>query len=149
MEPEAADPHDLARFVEAQAGVYPRALAEIRAGNKRSHWMWFVFPQLAGLGSSPTARRFAIQSLAEARAYLRHPVLGPRLVECVAALLEVHQKTAHEIFGSPDDWKLRSCVTLFARASPPDSPFERVLDAYFDGRPDERTLELLEVTRPS
>jgi uncharacterized protein (DUF1810 family) len=144
----SADPHDLARFVEAQEGVYPHALAELRAGRKRSHWMWFVFPQLDGLGSSPMARRYAIKSRAEAEAYLRHPALGPRLLECAAALLGVEGKTAHEIFGSPDDWKLRSCATLFAQVSPAGSPFERVLDAYFAGRPDERTLELLARTLP-
>ena len=140
---EASDPHALQRFVQAQEGVYPRALAEIRAGDKRSHWMWFVFPQLDGLGSSAMARRYAIRSLEEARAYLRHPLLGPRLEECCAALLEVSGRSAHEIFGSPDDWKLRSCATLFASASPPGSVFERVLARYFAGRPDEKTLELL------
>lgn len=142
---EAADPHDLARFVRAQEAVYPSALAEIRAGRKRSHWMWFVFPQLAGLGSSPMARTYAIESLAEAEAYLRHPVLRPRLEECAEALLGVVGKTAHEIFGSPDDLKLRSSLTLFARVAPAGSPFERVLEAYFAGRPDGRTLELLGV----
>lgn len=142
-EPAASDPHDLARFVEAQEGVYPRALAEIRAGSKRSHWMWFVFPQLAGLGFSPMARRYAIQSLAEAEAYLRHPVLGPRLEECCEAVLGVAGKTAHEIFGSPDDWKLRSCATLFARVAQAGSLFARVLDVFFSGQPDERTLQLL------
>lgn len=146
MAARGADPHDLARFVEAQEGVYPQALAEIGAGRKRSHWMWFVFPQLDGLGSSPMARRFAIKTLAEAEAYLRHPVLGPRLLECVTAVLGLEGKTAHEIFGSPDDWKLRSCVTLFARVSSAGSPFERALDAYFAGQPDERMLELLGAT---
>jgi uncharacterized protein (DUF1810 family) len=142
---EAADPHDLARFVRAQEATYPSALAEIRAGRKRSHWMWFVFPQLAGLGSSPMARAYAIESLAEAEAYLQHPILGPRLEECAEALLGVVGRTAHEIFGSPDDLKLRSCLTLFARAAAPGSPFERGLEAYFAGRPDGRTLERLDV----
>jgi uncharacterized protein (DUF1810 family) len=137
------DPHDLARFVEAQAGVYDRALAEIRRGRKSSHWMWFIFPQIAGLGSSSTARRYAIQSRAEAEAYLAHPVLGPRLVECAEAALAVEGRTAFEVFGSPDDLKLRSSATLFAQVSPPGSVFERLLAKYFDGEPDEKTLRLL------
>ena len=137
------DPHDLERFVLAQEGVYDRALAEVRSGRKRTHWMWFVFPQLDGLGSSPTARQYAIRSLAEAEAYLRHPVLGPRLVECCEAAVGVEGRTAHEVFGSPDDLKLRSCATLFARVSPPGSVFERVLARFFDGRPDPATLRLL------
>lgn len=140
---EVVDPYDLARFVAAQAGTYRHALAEIRAGEKRSHWMWFVFPQLAGLGSSPMARKYAIRHLAEAAAYLRHPVLGPRLEECVDALLDHTGKTAHEIFGSPDDWKLRSCATLFSRVAATGPRYERLLAAYFEGRADERTLELL------
>ena len=132
---------DLERFVRAQDGVYPTALAEISAGHKRSHWMWFVFPQLAGLGSSPTAQRYAIGGLAEARAYLDHPVLGPRLVECANALLKTSGSAA-EIFGYPDDLKLRSSMTLFARAADDAAPFQAVLDRFYDG-PDERTLELL------
>jgi uncharacterized protein (DUF1810 family) len=140
---DAVDPYDLGRFVEAQEKTYWQAFGEIRAGDKRSHWMWFVFPQLAGLGSSPMARKYAIQDLAEAVAYLRHPVLGPRLDECVDSLLGLSGKTAHEIFGSPDDWKLRSCATLFSRVTPAGSRFERLLETYFEGRPDERTLELL------
>ena len=137
------DPHDLARFLSAQEGCHARALAEIRGGRKRSHWMWFVFPQLAGLGYSATARHYAIAGLDEARAYLAHPVLGPRLVECAQALLDVPGRTAHEIFGSPDDLKLRSCATLFARAAPAGSVFEQVLDRYYAGERDPRTLELL------
>lgn len=134
---------DLERFVKAQARSYEDALREIQDGQKVSHWMWYVFPQLAGLGSSPTARLYAIQSLAEAEAYLAHPVLGRRLVECFLAVLAVKDRSAHDIFGSPDDWKLRSCATLFARVSPPDSVFQRAIDRYFDGEPDAKTLRLL------
>jgi uncharacterized protein (DUF1810 family) len=137
------DPYDLNRFVEAQAADYPDALAEIRSGRKRSHWMWYVFPQIAGLGSSPTSQHFAIRSRAEASAYLAHPVLGPRLVECVDALLAIEGREAREIFGSPDDIKLRSSATLFAEVSPAGSVFQRVIEKYFDGAPDERTLRLL------
>jgi uncharacterized protein (DUF1810 family) len=137
------DPFGLERFVEAQEPAYARALAEIRAGDKRSHWMWFVFPQIAGLGSSSMAQRYAIGGLAEAQAYLGHPLLGPRLRECCEALLALSNRSAHDVFGSPDDWKLRSSMTLFARAAPPPSIFERVLDAYFAGQPDARTLEIL------
>jgi uncharacterized protein (DUF1810 family) len=132
----------LDRFVSAQDGVYPDALAEIRAGRKRTHWMWFVFPQFAGLGSSSTAQRYAIASLDEARAYLAHPILGPRLRECVAALLAVEGRSAADIFGFPDDLKLRSSMTLFAEAADDPAAFEAVLDRYYDG-PDERTLELI------
>ena len=139
----ADDPHDLNRFVEAQRDVYARALAEIRAGRKRSHWMWFVFPQLAGLGLSATSRRYAIRDLAEARAYLDHPILGKRLAECAEAALGVEGRSAFEVFGSPDDMKLRSCATLFSRVSPPGSVFHRLLDKYFGGEPDDRTMSLL------
>src|SRR3954468_16194519 len=111
---DAKDPHDLERFVEAQADDYETALAEIRGGRKRSHWMWYVFPQLDGLGSSPTAKQFAIKSLAEARAYLAHPVLGPRLLECAEAALAVEGRSASEVFGSPDGLKRRSCPPLVA-----------------------------------
>ena len=136
-----SDPHDLDRFLRAQAADYERALAEIRSGRKRSHWMWYVFPQIEGLGFSPTSRRYAIRSLAEAEAYLKHPVLGPRLVEIAEAALGAAGRSATQVFGAPDDMKLRSCATLFARVSPPGSVFERLLDRYFQGRPDERTLE--------
>ncbi|HEU4348805.1 MAG TPA: DUF1810 domain-containing protein [Actinoplanes sp.] len=132
----------LERFVAAQAGVHDTALAELRAGRKRSHWMWFVFPQLAGLGFSATAQRYAIRDLDEARAYLAHPVLGPRLVEASATLLEVRGRSAAEIFGYPDDLKLRSSMTLFAEAAGDPGVFGEVLDRYCDG-PDQRTLELL------
>lgn len=143
MTAAAADPFDLQRFVDAQASDYARALAEIRAGRKRSHWMWYIFPQLDGLGTSSMARRYAIQSLAEAEAYLRHPVLGPRLIEIAEAVVQHEGLTAHNIFGSPDDLKLHSCATLFAQASPPGSVFHRLIVKYFAGRPDRKTLELL------
>jgi uncharacterized protein (DUF1810 family) len=137
------DPHDLARFVEAQAADYERALAEVRAGRKRSHWMWYVFPQFEGLGSSPMARQYAIKSVDEARAYLEHPLLGPRLREIAGAALGIEGRDASAIFGPPDDMKLRSCVTLFAAVSPEGSVFHRLLDKFFQGRGDERTLRLM------
>jgi uncharacterized protein (DUF1810 family) len=140
---DSSDPYQLQRFLDAQHGVYDQALAEVRNGRKRTHWMWFVFPQFAGLGFSSTAQFYAIQSAAEARAYLAHPILGPRLTECMEAALAVEGRTAHDIFGSPDDLKLRSSATLFAAVSPPDSVFERVLAKYYDGRPDAKTIELL------
>jgi uncharacterized protein (DUF1810 family) len=144
----ANDPYDLDRFVRAQAPAYAAALAEIRGGRKRSHWMWFVFPLLEGLGTSEMARRYAIRDLDEARAYLAHPVLGARLVECMAAALEPEGRTAREIFGSPDDLKLRSSATLFARVSPAGSVFHRVLEQHFRDAPDERTLERLGAASP-
>jgi len=142
------DPHNLERFVAAQAAVYPEVLAELAAGEKRSHWMWFIFPQLAGLGKSPTARLYALHSPAEARAYLAHPLLGARLRECTQLVLAVRDRSAYEIFGSPDDLKLRSCLTLFAQAvAPSPAPETRVfgeaLARYYGGEPDPRTLELL------
>lgn len=139
----SSDPFQLERFVTAQAHDYTGALAEIRSGRKRSHWMWYVFPQFAGLGSSPTSQHFAIQSVAEARAYLGHPILGPRLREAAQAALEVEGRTAQELFGSPDDLKLRSCATLFAAVLPGDSVFQRLLDQYFAGEPDPRTVRLI------
>lgn len=141
------DPFDLDRFVRAQEADYERALAEIRNGRKRSHWMWYVFPQCAGLGQSSMSQRYAINSLAEARAYLAHPMLGPRLTEIAEAVLTVQGRTAHEIFGSPDDLKLNSSATLFALVSPADSVFHRIIDKYFDGSRDERTLELVRSVR--
>jgi uncharacterized protein (DUF1810 family) len=140
---EPPDPFDLQRFVDAQSPVFETVLRELRAGRKASHWMWFVFPQIAGLGSSPMAQRYAIASLEEARAYLSHPVLGPRLRQCVAALLDVPGRSADEIFGSPDDVKLRSSLTLFATAAPGEPLFTRALDRFFDGRKDPATLERL------
>lgn len=137
------DPHDLQRFVQAQTNNYQRTLSEIRAGRKRSHWMWYIFPQFDGLGSSSTSKRYAIKSTAEAEAYLRHPVLGPRLVECGEVLIALAGQSAFDIFGSPDDMKLKSCATLFAQVSVPDSVFARLLVKYFGGVPDERTLHLI------
>ncbi len=133
---------DLERFLTAQEGVHDTAVAELRAGRKRTHWMWFVFPQIAGLGSSPTARRYAIRDLAEARDYLAHPVLGPRLRAASQAVLAVEGRSAEEILGYPDDLKLRSSMTLFARAADDPALFEAVLARYYDG-PDPRTEELL------
>ena len=141
------DVHDLARFVDAQRGSYDRALAEIKGGEKRSHWMWYVFPQIAGLGMSATSKKYAIRSLAEAAAYLRHETLGPRLLACTEAALAVEGRSALDIFGSPDDVKLRSCATLFAEVSPEGSAFHRLLDKYFDGEPDEATLRILAASR--
>jgi uncharacterized protein (DUF1810 family) len=137
------DPHDLARFVLAQRADYDRALHEIRSGRKRSHWMWYIFPQYDGLGFSATSQQYAIKSVAEAVAYLRHPVLGPRLTECCEAAVAIAGCSAAEVFGSPDDLKLRSCATLFAAVSPPGSVFERLLDRFFRGVRDERTLRLV------
>ncbi|MEE7491895.1 DUF1810 domain-containing protein [Methylobacterium oryzae CBMB20] len=137
------DIYDLGRFVTAQEGVYPRALAELQAGDKRSHWMWFIFPQIAGLGASPMARRYAIGSLAEAEAYAAHPVLGARLRACTAAVNAVAGRSAHAIFGAPDDLKFRSSMTLFARAAPGEPLFADALARYFDGAPDPRTLAKL------
>jgi uncharacterized protein (DUF1810 family) len=145
MPPPADDPYNLERFVAAQRTNYAEALAELKEGRKRSHWMWYVFPQVAGLGSSPMAQRYAIRSRAEAEAYLRHPLLGARLVDCAQALLSVKGKSAHEIMGSPDDVKLRSSLTLFAAISPPGSLFAIVLDRYYGGQADARTLEFLSI----
>ena len=139
----AADPYDLERFVHAQKNDYEQALAEIRSGRKRSHWMWYIFPQYAGLGASAMSQRYAIKSLAEAEAYLRQPALGPRLFECAEAALAIQNRSAAEVFGSPDDMKLRSSATLFAAVSPAGSVFERLLEKYFDGERDQRTLQLL------
>jgi uncharacterized protein (DUF1810 family) len=139
-----ADLYELDRFLDAQEGIYEQALAEIKAGRKTSHWMWFIFPQIAGLGSSSTARRYAIRDRDEAKAYLAHSVLGPRLKECAAAALQVEGKSANEVFGSPDDLKLRSCATLFAAISPAGSVFERLLHRYYGSEPDEKTLRLIE-----
>lgn len=141
---------DLDRFLTAQAGVYETALEELRQGRKRTHWMWFVFPQLRGLGRSPAAHRFGIEDAAEARAYLQHPVLGSRLVECCEVLLEHSDESPEAIFGYPDYLKLRSCVTLFAFVSEPGSVFHRVLEKFYDGKPDEVSMEILrEAERPS
>lgn len=134
---------DLTRFVDAQARVYDTVLEELRTGRKRSHWMWFVFPQLRGLGSSPTADRYGIHSLQEARAYLDHAVLGPRLRECVALVNAVDGRSAEQIFGWPDDLKLRSSVTLFAHATDDNQDFLALLDKYYGGEQDPLTLARL------
>jgi uncharacterized protein (DUF1810 family) len=139
----ADDPYNLCRFVQAQEEEYERALAEIRSGRKHSHWMWYIFPQFDGLGFSSTSRQYSIKSAAEAEAYLSHPVLGPRLIECSEAVLGVDGRSVFDIFGSPDDVKLRSCATLFGCVSHPGSVFERLLDKYFQGRRDSNTLRLL------
>jgi len=139
------DPHRLQRFIDAQneAGTYERALSELRAGRKRSHWMWFVFPQIAGLGHSPTAVTYAISSVSEARAYLAHPLLGARLLECTRALTQITGASAHQILGDIDAIKLRSSMTLFANAAPHEPLFRQVLDRYFDGIADEATEQRL------
>jgi uncharacterized protein (DUF1810 family) len=141
---DAADPFDLARFTRAQTGVFDSAVSELRRGEKRGHWMWFVFPQIMGLGSSATAVRFAIKSRAEAEQYLEHPVLGARLRKCAELLLTIEDRTTSEIFGYPDDLKLKSSMTLFASVAETDSVFVRVLEKYFHGEGDPRTLQLLE-----
>ena len=133
------DPYDLERFVTAQSASYDRALEELRRGNKTGHWMWFIFPQIAGLGFSDMAQRYAIASLDEARAYLRHPVLGTRLRTCAAVVGETTGRTAEQIFGGIDALKLRSSMTLFHRAAPEDEVFATVLQRYFDGEPDPAT----------
>jgi uncharacterized protein (DUF1810 family) len=134
-----SDAFDLQRFVTAQDGIYDRALAELRRGRKQSHWMWFVFPQIAGLGRSPTAQHYAISGLDEARAYLRHPTLGPRLRESARALTELDSDDADAVLGPVDAVKLRSSMTLFARADPEEPVFRQVLDRYFGGEPDPAT----------
>ncbi len=137
------DPFDLERFVAAQDAVIAAVREELRAGRKRTHWMWFVFPQLRALGRSGTALHYGIASLAEARAYLAHPVLGPRLTECTELVCAAQGRTIHDIFGSPDDMKFRSCMTLFAAADPAAAPFTEALRIFFDGRPDPLTVDLL------
>jgi uncharacterized protein (DUF1810 family) len=136
---------DLERFVTAQdeGGTYPRAVGELRAGRKDSHWMWFVFPQLAGLGHSSMARKFALRSLAEARAYLEHPVLGPRLLECTSIVAETPGRSVEDVFGAVDAMKLRSSMTLFWRAEPAQPLFQHFIDRHFDGNPDTATDQLL------
>ena len=141
------DPYDLSRFVEAQQNDYERALAEIADGRKRTHWMWYIFPQIDGLGFSSISRHFAIKSIDEAKAYIDHPVLGPRLLKCAEAALAVEGRSATEIFGSPDNLKLKSCATLFAQVQPAGSVFDRLLAKYYMGARDEKTLTQLK--RPS
>jgi uncharacterized protein (DUF1810 family) len=138
------DPHNLQRFLDAQASVYAQVCTELRDGRKRTHWMWFIFPQIKGLGHSEMASRFAISSLNEAQAYLEHPTLGPRLKECTRLVNEVEGRSVEQIFGYPDDLKFRSSMTLFARAAPDDEQvFDEALRKYFGGKPDPATLERL------
>jgi uncharacterized protein (DUF1810 family) len=143
MAPTPSDPFELVRFVEAQDDVIDEVRAELSAGRKASHWMWYVFPQIAGLGSSIMAQGYAIRGRREAQAYLAHPILGPRLRELAALVTSIQGKTAHDIFGSPDDLKFRSCVTLFASIAPREAVFRQALDRFFDGQDDQKTLELL------
>jgi uncharacterized protein (DUF1810 family) len=142
------DPYDLQRFVDAQDGVFEQACEELYDGRKTSHWMWFVFPQLRGLGHSGMALRFGIASLGEARAYLAHPLLGQRLKECVRLALRIDGRSITDVFGSPDDLKFRSCMTLFQRAAPEEKLFADALQKYFGGTPDVRTLDLLRQMAP-
>jgi uncharacterized protein (DUF1810 family) len=142
--PNANDPFDLNRFLMAQEADYDRALSEIKSGRKRTHWMWYIFPQIDGLAFSSTSQRYAIKSIEEAQAYLNHPVLGPRLRECAEAVVAVEGRSIAEIFGSPDDLKLKSCATLFASVSHSDSVFDRILEKYYHGDPDGKTRQLLE-----
>jgi uncharacterized protein (DUF1810 family) len=138
-----SDTFDLTRFVDAQRAVYPDVLEELRDGRKRSHWMWFIFPQLAGLGRSETARFYAISGAAEAHAYLHNPLLSARLLECTRTVLEHSNRSAAYMFGSPDDMKLRSCMTLFATIAPEHTCFQDVLNRFFEGQPDARSIALL------
>jgi uncharacterized protein (DUF1810 family) len=140
------DPFDLRRFIDAQKDIYDDALEELRSGRKRTHWMWFIFPQIDGLGHSSTAKYYAIKSSEEAREYLNHPVLGKRLLECAGAVLAVEGRSVSEIFGYPDDMKLKSSMTLFESQAGPDSVFARVLDKYFHGERDMRTLQMLDAS---
>lgn len=137
------DPHDLERFLLAQRESFLLALAEIRSGRKKSHWMWYIFPQFKGLGFSSMSQRYAIKSATEARAYLQHPILGTRLVQCCEAAVCGDGRSASEVFGTPDDTKLQSCATLFAAVSPPGSVFEQVLEKFFHGSWDEETVRLI------
>ena len=138
-----ADPFDLNRFLSAQAGIYSQVLAELRAGEKRSHWIWFIFPQMKGLGQSSYSEFYGIGSLQEAVAYWRHPVLGHRLEECTSLVNQIQKQPIEKILGYPDDLKFRSSMTLFSRAAPDATVFTQALDKYFGGRPDRLTLELL------
>jgi uncharacterized protein (DUF1810 family) len=139
----ALDPYNLERFVDAQNPVFTQVCSELREGQKQSHWMWFIFPQIEGLGSSPLARKYAISSLDEAKAYLDHALLGPRLRECVQLVLTVDHRTVGQIFGTPDDLKFRSSLTLFSRADPESPLFQRALQKYFGGEADPATLARL------
>ena len=143
------DDFDLQRFVDAQEPVYGHVIDELAAGRKTSHWMWFVFPQVAGLGMSSMSRRYAISGLPEAAAYLAHPILGPRLRECTALVNAIQGRTIREIFGSPDDVKFRSCMTLFGEAAAGEEIFATALRTYFGGKPDSRTLAVLGRSNPA
>jgi uncharacterized protein (DUF1810 family) len=140
------DPYNLSRFVHAQEDDYAQALSELRAGRKRTHWIWYIFPQIDGLASSSTSKRYSIKSVDEAKAYLDHPILGPRLLECAGALLRVEGRFATDILGSPDDMKLRSCATLFGSMLPAGSVFDLLLEKYYRGERDGKTLQLLGIT---
>ncbi len=142
-ESSGGDPFGLERFVAAQKSSYAGALEELKAGQKRSHWMWYVFPQIEGLGFSATSRTYAIKSIEEATSYLSHPILGPRLRECCEALMALRGRSASAIFGFPDDLKLRSSMTLFAAAAGPGSIYEKIIEKYFSGEGDSKTLEIL------
>jgi uncharacterized protein (DUF1810 family) len=139
----SGDPYDLKRFISAQEDIFVRALAELHDGLKRTHWMWFIFPQIEGLGHSPTTRLYSIKSLEEARQYLAHPVLGTRLIACTEVVLAVQGRSALDIFGHPDDWKLQSSMTLFELVSGAGSVFSCVLDKYYQGKRDSRTLQIV------
>jgi len=141
---DRGDPFDLGRFASAQEGIYDSVLAELRKGQKRTHWMWFIFPQIDGLAHSTTSKHYAIKSIEEARQYLNHPILGTRLLECAETVLAVEGRSVSEIFGYPDDLKLKSSMTLFAYVADPGSLFVRILAKYFRGEQDIRTLDLLE-----
>ncbi len=143
MRQAAQHPHDLQRFVDAQFPVFDQVLTELQSGRKRSHWMWFIFPQIAGLGSSPMAQVYAISGRSEAEAYLQHPLLGGRLRQCTQLVNEVSGCTVEEIFGYPDNLKFRSSITLFAAVAPDETAFQAALQKYFAGRPDPATLALL------
>lgn len=147
--PAIDDPHNLNRFVEAQKRDYERALSEVSGGQKRSHWMWYIFPQYDGLGFTATSKHYAIKSLDEAKAYLAHPVLGPRLLKCAQTVVDLDGRSANQIFGSPDDLKLRSCATLFAFVSANGSVFHRLIEKYYAGLFDDRTLRLLGKDAPT
>ncbi|MBS0155528.1 MAG: DUF1810 domain-containing protein [Nitrospira sp.] len=138
-----SDTYSLARFLTAQTPIYDTVLAELRTGRKSSHWIWFIFPQIAGLGHSAMAQQFAIASLNEAKAYLQHPILGPRLRACTQLVLNVEGCSAEEIFGYPDNLKFRSCMTLFLIATTDNTLFKNALHKYFDGKPDQLTLDIL------
>ena len=137
------DVHNLQRFLDAQSNIYSQVITELQQGSKRTHWIWFIFPQMAGLGFSQTASYYGIKSIDEARSYLKQPILGERLRECVRLVLNVKGKTARQIFGSPDDLKFCSSMTLFQQASPDNSLFAKALDQYYQGKADTRTLQLL------